>query len=626
MKKNLFLVLGLGLAFGANAQNGLSKIQKKGEAPAKGLSEYYGFNAKAGGFSAKAGVDTVQYFDLSDNTGWTIDNSGQTGADFGWAFTSTKRSWAGNTAFPSSFASASGGQYLELKNGNPSSTPGTQALNVNYYVTSPAIAIGTNNISLRYYQIGAKYNDLQEVQISIDGGTTWTSVDDNSEKGTLSAGGGSSYTNPTIENINLSSAVPVGTISIMVRFHWTTNFPAQASNANVWVTYGWGIDDVMIYNNPEFDLTTTGAFATTNGLKYTIMPTSQKQDFMIAHALKNNGFGTLTNISGSVVVTNPDTTKDTIVTSGAASLASLAADTIAHVVPVTAEGDYSIAEIQAYAAEVDEDSSNNHSAYAYTLKYGGTVYATDAGEPSTGLDFENENAEYHTGSAFEFVADTKVYGIDIYLTSNSNYSSTAGTEIFGAVRDANTQNFDVLGQTPLYTIDGSENNKWITLVFETPVDVYAGAAYLATVGTYGTGATTGQDMVIGTSGDALKQTSFLYSGSESSWFYTLSSPMVRMNLTPGLVSTSKLDGTVKVNLYPNPAKDAVVVDYNTAFAGDVTISIVDLAGKTVYNNTVANQEAGNNKAELNVSNLTSGIYQVVINANNSTITKKLVIK
>lgn len=628
MKKNLLLVLGLSLAVGANAQKGLGNIQKRGEAPAKGISEYYDFNAKAGGFNAKAGVDTVQYFDLSDNTGWVIDNDNQTGADFGWAFTSTKRSWAGNGTFPSSFHSSSGGQYLELKNGNPTVNPGTQKLNVDYKVTSPAIAITSNEVSLRYQQVGARFNDLQEVQISIDGGTTWTAVDDNSDKAVLSAGGGAAYANPTVENVNLSSFIPVGTTSIMVRFHWTTNFPTQASNPNAWVTYGWGIDDIMIFNNPQYDLITAGAFATSSGIKYTKIPTSQKQDFILAHAVKNNGFGSLTGIVGAADLTSPAGSSVIHANGNAATLAPGAIDTLAHTITVTAEGDYTVNGIEAFAAEADADSTNNADPYSYTLSYGGTIYALDAGAPNDGLDFENANAEYHTGNAFDIVADTKMYGVDIYLASNTNYKSTVGTEIFGAVRDANTSMFDVIMQTPLYTLDGSENNKWITLVFESPVDLYSGKTYIATVGTYGSGATTGNDLVVGASGTSLKSTSFLYTASQSTtaWYYTLNTPMVRMNLTPGLVSTTNLNESVKANIYPNPAKDKAIVDFNTAFAGNVTISVVDLSGRTVYTNTIANQAAGNNKVELNVADFNAGVYQVVINANSSTITKKLVIK
>src|SRR5690606_27116389 len=125
--------------------------------------------------------------------------------------------------------------------------------------TADPITITTNALSLSFMQNGALFNDLQEFQISVNG-TTWVTVGDNTDKGVLSQGGGDPYANPDLVNVNLTDYIPGGSTQLWVRFHWTTRFPASATNPNVWVTYGWNIDDVVIAELPEFDLEITNDY------------------------------------------------------------------------------------------------------------------------------------------------------------------------------------------------------------------------------------------------------------------------------------------------------------------------------------------------------------------------------
>ena len=43
--------------------------------------------------------------------------------------------------------------------------------------------------------------------------------------------------------------------SVWIRFSWTTNYPNQATDPNVWITYGWCIDDVQIAESPANRIT-----------------------------------------------------------------------------------------------------------------------------------------------------------------------------------------------------------------------------------------------------------------------------------------------------------------------------------------------------------------------------------
>ena len=139
---------------------------------------------------------TIWSDDFSTPANWTVDNSGQTGIDFGWNINSASDGWWASTGINST----SGGNYAELVNGDPTASPATQALNVVYTLTTAApidVAAlgGTNQISLQFNQYGARFNDLQEMFISTNG-TTWVSVGNNLDKSVLSQSGGAAYTNP----------------------------------------------------------------------------------------------------------------------------------------------------------------------------------------------------------------------------------------------------------------------------------------------------------------------------------------------------------------------------------------------------------------------------------------------
>ncbi|MEY3127348.1 MAG: hypothetical protein RL273_1529, partial [Bacteroidota bacterium] len=206
---------------------------------------------------------------------WVLNNSGQTAANFGWNINNTSQGWwstAGITA-----TGGSGGNNAELSNGDASI--GDQALDVTYTMTTaqPIDIVslgGSNQVSLTFRQYGARFNDLQEIQMSTDG-TTWITIGDNLDKPVLSAAGGSAYPNADTKTINLGNILSANPAPIYIRFSWTTNYPASATNANVWITYGWYIDDVKIVTNSTNDLSVTSSTWGSVGLNYAQIPLTQ---------------------------------------------------------------------------------------------------------------------------------------------------------------------------------------------------------------------------------------------------------------------------------------------------------------------------------------------------------------
>ena len=67
-------------------------------------------------------------------------------------------------------------------------------------------------------------------------------------------------------------------------------------------------------------------------------------------------------------------------------------------------------------------------------------------------------------------------------------------------------------------------------------------------------------------------------------------------------SVSETINTDKITVYPNPANNSFIVDYNRAGV----IKLYDMLGKEVLTQTV------NGKTEININHLPKGIYSICV--------------
>jgi len=88
-------------------------------------------------------------------------------------------------------------------------------------------------------------------------------------------------------------------------------------------------------------------------------------------------------------------------------------------------------------------------------------------------------------------------------------------------------------------------------------------------------------------------------------------------VTPGTLSVNQFEAN-NFKLYPNPTATGAV-NIISAQAGTVEVSVFDILGKQVISQTVNNNT-------LNVSQLNAGVYIVKISQNNTSVTKKLIVK
>lgn len=607
MKKvylSIFLAgLGCNLSYGQYAPkaftaNEISKIQPK-EGNGASTQKALGIEFWADDFSTPAT--------------WTVDNSGQTGATFGWSIDAVKDGWWAPTT---AIASTSEGNFAELTNGNPTLSPGTQALNVVYNLTTATpidlTTYGTD-ITLSFEQYGARFNDLQEIQISVDG-TNFIPVGDNSNYAVLSQSGGSAYPNPALKLINLSTFIS-GATQLWIRFSWTTAYPSQATNANVWVAYGWYIDDVALTTNPDYDLAVDASYWGTAGLNYYQIPTTQVAPIDFSVELTNGGTMPMTNIA-----LNVDINAGAFVgTSTPVTIAPLASDSVGITTQFTPSvvGTYAVTR-SLTSTEVDDVPVNNVLA-PINFSVTNYIYARDngtvAGSTSNGTD------GFETGNYYDIWTNQTLRGINVRLAGGAT-GTTIGEEIFAKLYSVDPANGDFIyeGESdPLIVAAGNLNTN-LVMVLQNPVNLIANTTYLAVVGSYGTG------LKVSNAGTSEPQTSFLLDMFDGTWYYQTSTPYVRLNFDPTLGMEESANEISLGNVFPNPTSGATTIDYSIANASNVNVEIVDVTGKVIYTANKGTQDAGANQISFDASTFNNGVYYVTISTEESTVTRKFIKK
>jgi hypothetical protein len=604
MKKLLLFVSALATVAYAQKAPRIQSFQDLVKAPKEGVQGIS--NEKILGI-------TLWSDDFSTPANWTIDNSGQSGVEFGWNINNTSEGWYSANGI----SSTSGGNFAELVNGDPTASPATQALNVVYTLTTAqpidiAALGGNNEVSLQFEQYGARYNDLQEIQISTDG-ITFTTVGNNLDKPVLTSAGGSAYTNPDLKIINLATFLSATPSPIWVRFSWTTNFPGSATSPIVWITYGWYIDDVKIVTNPTNDLSVTGSYWGSLGLPYYQIPDEQVTTIEFSADVFNGGINTQNNVKLNINANNGAWTGS----SAPASIASLdtaVLESTTFYIPPATPGAISIT--RTITADSTDDIPANNAIANIDFTVTDFIYARDKGTPSSSTS--NGTDGFEVGNLFDIFQDQTLKAINVRLPGGAS-GATVGTEIFVKVYsvDATTGDFLFESESALLTLAANNLGTNLVMELEPFIDVFAGTTYLAVVGAYSAG------LRVSNAGQSEPQTSFFLDLADNTWYYTTSTPMVRMNFDPILSVAEQTEITQAVVL-PNPTTANATLRFDLQNTTDVTVLVTDVSGKIMQNNSFNQLVAGTQEITLAAEQWAAGIYTVRITSNGQALTKKFV--
>jgi thiol-disulfide isomerase/thioredoxin len=156
------------------------------------------------------------------------------------------------------------------------------------------------------------------------------------------------------------------------------------------------------------------------------------------------------------------------------------------------------------------------------------------------------------------------------------------------------------------------DNTTITEIVEVPAN---GCYYLHMVDSYGDGLTSGTGYKLVETADVANVLITSGSGTFSERFSTFAAT--------GIVGVADLfeDGTFRV--YPNPANDAVLVDFSLKSNSDVQITLVNAFGQVVRDLGSRSYANGQNNVRIETANLASGVYFLSISNADGALTQRL---
>ena len=560
---------------------------------------------------------------FDDPLDWTVANDGQTGAAFGWNIDATSDSWY----FNGGISSTSGGNFAEVGNGDPTTTPGTQAIGVTYTLTTalsidiPNLPLNTTNTDdavLQFEEYGASFYDNQEVQISTDG-ITFVTVRDNSDYAILSvASPDNVYANPETVSVNISPYIDGNASTVWIRFSWTSQFPTDVAE-NVWVAYGWYIDDVKILTQPVDDVKILNSYfvGTTNeGVEYGRTPVSNLDDsYVVGSTVYNFGSADQANTTLNADFGTFNATATTLVMSDSTEQVETTET------PALPIGVYT----GAYSVEASTDTvggvSGADNIDSRTFEVTNNVYSLDGigVYPTTSLSsigtdsFTGGEDGLIVAAMYYIKSNTVINNLQVMLATGT----VAGGTIFGSIIDTTVLLND--GTTPLFVADpvtvtaADISAGFINVPFSGGITLFPGAYYAAAELTSNSGTNTiriSDDETVAQPGIA----SMIYIPADASYSNGTAAG-IRLVTTALSINENILDG---VSVYPNPSKGMITIsnDNNTTN----TIAIYNVLGKEVFTTTA------NKSTSVDLSANGSGVYLVKISNTNGSTVERVVIK
>lgn len=592
MKKIYFSLFALSMVGSTFAQSGISQHITRKDAS-------FDSKVKESNHAAPKGA-TLWSDDFSTPSNWSMDNTSVPFAD--WFITTDVNAIPVTALNPAGHTTAANGYALI----DSDALGETANQNCNITTATPIDMTGTTNISLVFEHSYRTYLDTRIVRVSGDGGSTWTDyvITDGSGANTNTA-------NPEVASINIS-AVAAGSANVLVQFNYQGN----------WGWY-WAVDDVKIVETNNIDLSLDKAIWGVDGpwgerMPYYQTPTAQVQPINFCGISTNQG---INDVADGVYAASING-GTTILTTAPFALLSSATDTFCTSMPYTPAATPAAFTVDhVVTTSGDEDLTNNavaQTSFAVT----DFIYARDAQVMTSGS--YNSGQEFEVGNVFDIFQDATATAVDVYIHPGSNVGAEIRAKLYYV--DPGTGDFIYIDESAAYYLTAADLGGKVILPFFTPqLLTTATGSYIAVVHTYGDGGLT-DDLIVGTSGTSAPQTTFYYNGTDLTWYYSTSTPMVRLNFDPNPTAGLSTLAEGKVGVYPNPAVNSTKVVFNAAAGADVNITVTDLTGKSVYANNLGKVNAGTNSVSINTESFNNGIYFVNVTTNGVVSTTKLVVK
>lgn len=638
MKNKIILLSAFVVSLGTSiAQNNLPVLPVKNTAAALPVMSDADFKPTNTNIVTPKG-GAVWFNGFEEVSEWTA--AGPAGAnppEFGWSIGTATNSWY--NGFQANMNTS--GSFARFRNGTTTTAVADGPFTLTYNGTIDLTGVPVPH--LEFHQYGARFITLQAVQISFDG-TTWVTVIDNNNIPPLTNNGGAIYPHPMLRRVNLTPFLTGDISQVQVRLFW--NGAANGATTN-YIDYGWYVDNMTIVPGDDDDMTLDRRFAylTGNlGYMHTKVPLSQvptdgslKIEF--GADVTNNGVNTQNAyLNVTTVGYDGDGAPTTIVSTQSDMLEITGAP--AFTVPATV-GVYNFTltvmsnntltntgdDSATFPFEVTPNGSVMASDFftgvAASMSGGFTGWAEPEGDPSIGTWFEI----FQTASGpFNNIGAVDVGIANITGTGQDQY---IGNTVYAQVWKYVNEEFVFAGITAEYEIKASDFGKTVRLYFdENCINVAAGED-IAVMASFSETAA----VPVAFSGESLAGTTI---GMDGSSFVSLSPtvtdgpyvrvPVVRPVFTCFVGLENETINASEVVVYPNPTSETANVQMTMNTDEDVIITVRDLAGKTIQTINAGQLTAGAHNITMNLEGVAQGMYTVTISAGTSTITQKLMVK
>jgi hypothetical protein len=539
---------------------------------------------------------------------WVINNSAGT-PGLGWEFSSDPATIP--VAQLSPFASTTAANGFLFVNSDANSTADFDGSPIVTTATTSATInlTGQPVVRLRYQHNFRWWHDTRGVSVSADNGATWTDFEMSNENDyslpNQNAG------NPEQTVIDISS-IAGNQAQVKIRFYY---------NDHDWWGWYWAVDDVALFVPEDNDLVMLGGYWGSTGawgarLPYYQIPLSQLAPLDVAGIVKNYGALDQNDVVFTAALASgvwSGSSAPEAVLTGATDTISLTGALTPPPIVATHVINMSVS-----SSATDAVPADNSILAAASVSVNNFIYARDKGTATNGT--YNQGMGFEAGNVFDIYAAANLSGIDAYIDAGAVVGAEVYAKLYSVDPTATTTAaaFVFVDESAPYILTAADLGQKITLALSAgAAPLSAGVSYVVVLGSYGDGGAS-DDLIISTAGVSEASTSYYYDMTDNTWYYTTSTPMVRMNFDPS-VGINKVEDNLGLRVFPNPANEVINISLNKEVSA--TLTLLDVSGKVVKT-----QALNGISTSINTASLNSGVYFVTINDGTSVSTQKVVIK
>lgn len=586
-------------------------------------------------------------------TGWTATaGAGLSNATWYW----TKNAASGNFnigALNSTTASDGWMIYNSDSIGDlyPTTLPLTGSL------ISPVINCSSHpSVLVTFQQLFRKFRDSTYVDVSIDGGSSWTAtfpVKENNDMGNNTT----NPNNPTICRVNITS-VAANQANVKLRFRYVLNF----NTAPAFGAFNWMVDDVAVSELDPVDLgidhSAAYLYTGPNGIYtsyalFSNIPSSLVDSLVPITYITNFGLNSISSPGVEWKLYN-GTTQVSTSSSSFPNIPSNAVDSIIdwNGYRPTATGSYTAAfkinaAGDAFAGNDVDTQRFNVTDTVYTtygpLRAGGYYLHRPA---SSGTELS-----YYMGVRFDIPRGHKdtLTSVSVSFDDGTTLGVNTVVQIYKMTGGPGALNWSPVASTRTKILAASDISTSTALVYTTyPINPIGGLSsfildsgyYCAVVKTLN--APANSDVTINAAVPIIDRFNVAgYFGqadtSDNTLGYTFSNvgiatgladatPLVRVNFGKYATAIKDIAGVTISPAFPNPANNALYVPVAVTNSTDVRVSLTNVTGQIVATQNLGTIAAGQKKtAEFNTSSLAAGVYLYTVEANGSRVANRVVI-